>query len=224
MIHPKAKALVLLSGGLDSAANLALASAEGRSCTCLHVTYGQRASERELEAARNLSEFYGAKLTHIALPWLGEISGSALTRSHAEMPEFEREELDDTQLTRESARAVWVPNRNGLFIEVAASFADAYGIDEILVGFNAEEAATFPDNSADFIDTINMSLRYSCAKPVRVTSYTSRMSKTEIVQRLRDLMNFPFELLWSCYEGGKKTCGRCESCQRLSRALGAESG
>lgn len=110
-----------------------------------------------------------------------------------------------------------MPNRNGLFLNIAASFAEGLGAAAILTGFNREEAETFPDNSASFVEAANGSLRFSTLSGVRVESPTLQMNKLEIVQEgLR--VQLPFELTWSCYEGFDKMCGACESCLRSKRA------
>jgi len=217
-------AVVLLSGGLDSAANLALAareSGDGSAVLALTIRYGQRAAEREVQAARALSGHYGVSHEVIDLPWLGVLGGSALTDPGAAVPTIANDRLDDRALTEQTARAVWVPNRNGVLIHVAAAVAERQGAGRIVVGFNREEAATFPDNSKDYLDCATRALEMSTANHVRVSSYTVDLDKREIVARLRKLSKpFPFELVWSCYHGGPKACGACESCRRYARAIG----
>ena len=215
--------VVLLSGGLDSAANLALSKVEGRAVLALTAHYGQRAFERELQSAKRLAEWAGVEHAVVDLQWLGRLGGSALTDSTRDVPQVAREALDDRVVTEESARKVWVPNRNGVLIQVAAAFAEARGLRRVLVGFNREEAATFPDNTAAFITASNSALEYSTAREsnVKVASYTVAMDKREIVARLKQEENFPFEALWSCYHSDEVPCGVCESCERLKRALDA---
>ena len=118
-----------------------------------------------------------------------------------------------------TADAVWVPNRNGVLIHLACAFAESTGASSVLVGFNREEAATFPDNSMAFMDSVNASLGYSTRGKVRLDSLTADFDKREIVAALRGLTKpFPFELVWSCYFAGEIPCGKCESCQRFARA------
>jgi 7-cyano-7-deazaguanine synthase len=115
---------------------------------------------------------------------------------------------------------VWVPNRNGVLINTAAAFAERLGAERVVVGFNREEAATFPDNSADYLERASRALELSTATQARVFCYTIDWDKSTIVRRLREeIADFPFDLLWSCYEGGTVRCGVCESCRRLERAL-----
>ncbi|MBE0466956.1 MAG: 7-cyano-7-deazaguanine synthase, partial [Candidatus Desulforudis sp.] len=129
----------------------------------------------------------------------------------------EARDLDDTEWCADSARRVWVPNRNGLLINVAACFAEALGCSRIVVGFNREEARTFPDNSRHFVDAVNHSLTYSTLTEVRVVCYTQFLDKAEIVSLGRRL-GVPWSLVWSCYRDGEQACGKCESCRRLERA------
>ncbi len=210
--------ILLLSGGLDSVVNCALAVEEGPVLLALTFDYGQQAAGREISAAQAVSERYSIPHRTIPLPWLGEITTTDLVGEDAHPPELAPDELDDPAKTKDSARAVWVPNRNGIMIEIAAAFSEAAGGGRIVAGFNREEAATFPDNSAAYLKAVNRSLTYSAGAPVEVVSYTARMDKREIVQAgLKH--QAPFAEVWSCYRGGKKMCGLCESCRRLKRAV-----
>ncbi|RKO67203.1 7-cyano-7-deazaguanine synthase QueC [Desulfofundulus salinus] len=214
------KSIVLLSGGLDSTVSMAQALREGQVELCLTMDYGQRAAAREIAAASALAAYY--KLAHrvIQLPFLGEVTTTSLVNKEETIPEPAEESLNDPQQATATAAAVWVPNRNGLFINIAACFAEALGCEQVVTGFNREEAATFPDNSLDFLEAINNSLAYSTASGVRVVSYTARLNKAEIV-RLGQHLGVPWHLIWSCYYGGQTMCGRCESCRRLGRAMAA---
>lgn len=210
-------ALVLLSGGLDSAANLACASKNINEVVTLTFNYMQKAAERELTSARLLSEHYGARHLSLDLPWLGEITSGALVSNNKPIPRLHPAELDDEGITKESAKNVWVPNRNGLFLNIAASLCEAWNIPLILVGFNREEGRTFPDNRPEFAEAVTHALSFSTLSRVRVSSFTFHLDKREIVTLARELL-LPFELLWSCYEGGRTPCEECESCLRFQRA------
>lgn len=213
------KSIVLLSGGLDSTVALKKSVDTSDVVLCLTFDYGQRAALKEAKAAAEMSSIYGIKHELIELPWLKEITKTALVCKDEKIPELSADELDGAGgKTTESAKSVWVPNRNGVFINIAASFCEALGAELIITGFNIEEAATFPDNSPEFIEAINSSLGYSTLSKVKLLSPTSSLNKEEIV-RLAMEINAPLELLWSCYDGGDKMCGSCESCMRLERAL-----
>ena len=208
------QAVALVSGGLDSTVALALA---GESCTIplgLFFDYGQRAAAREFESAGAVAIHYGMSLERIELPWLGRNSSSALIDGGGDIPDAGPQELDDGSL----AAAVWIENRNGIFVNIAASFAASRECSMVVVGFNAEEASSFPDNSERFIDALNRALLDGTSNGVRVLCPTIGMSKREIVREgLR--LGVPWHMIWSCYRGEDEMCGRCESCSRLRRAV-----
>lgn len=215
----KHKTVILLSGGLDSAANLAFCVEQDEPVLALTLRYGQRSETQELHAAQSLSAYYCIRHQVVDVSWLGKLGGGALTERQHSVPVLGADELDNPQITSETARQVWVPNRNGVFIHVAAAFAERLGVSRVVVGFNQEEAQTFPDNSQDYIRAVNRALSFSTANQVEVFSYTASMNKKEIVARLRNLSRaFPFDRVWSCYNDGKKPCEKCESCQRFKRA------
>jgi 7-cyano-7-deazaguanine synthase len=217
----KARSVLLLSGGLDSAANLALCAERDEPVLALTADYGQRAFAPEWRAAEALCEYYGVRHERLELGFLGRLGGSALTTSSQAMPDVAPGLLDDAATTQASAKAVWVPNRNGVLIAAAAAYAERLGASRVVVGFNAEEAATFPDNTAAFLERSTAALAYSTANQVALHCYTTELGKREIVARLRGLARaFPFDRIWSCYQSGPAPCGACESCRRLARALG----
>lgn len=212
--------IILLSGGLDSAVCLAQAVREGEVRLALNFSYGQRAEGRERESAEKLADYYGVPLECVELPFLKRLTGTALVADGVPLPELEPADLDDPEMSRKTVEQVWVPNRNGLFVNIAACYAESLGCDVLVAGFNAEEAQTFPDNSQAFVEAANRALSYSTRKGVRLLSYTQAMTKPEIA-RLGAELGLPFEMIWSCYRGGEVMCGRCESCRRLRRALAA---
>lgn len=212
------KTIVLLSGGLDSAVAFKESIDEYGVAMALTFDYGQRAVKREVAAAAEMARRFGVSHEVIALPWLKNITNTALVDREISLPEPDAEGLDDVDKSSLSAEKVWVPNRNGVFINIAASYCEALGADFIISGFNSEEAATFPDNSPAFISAANEALSYSTLSRVQVLSPTSEMNKTEIVSFGMEI-GAPLDLVWSCYEGGETMCGVCESCLRLKRAL-----
>lgn len=209
--------LLLLSGGLDSSVALPMAKENCEIIFTITFDYGQKAAKQELRHAKYLSDFYGVPHRTLLLPWFQEF-GSALLEQSSTLPQPSLSQLSSAKFTKDSAQAVWVPNRNGVFIEIAASFAESAGASELIVGFNEEEALTFPDNSRQYLNAINQALSYSTSNHVRVVSPTATLTKSEIVREAIRI-DFPFRLLWSCYEDHKLMCGRCESCMRLKRAL-----
>ena len=130
--------------------------------------------------------------------------------------------IDDLKVSNETAKAVWVPNRNGIFLNIGAAFAEGLGADIVVPGFNIEEGATFPDNTQGFLDALTDAFQFSTSNGVQAFCYTTGLNKTQIVQRGRAL-KAPFELMWPCYFAGTEPCGECESCKRFARATSAPS-
>lgn len=212
--------IVLLSGGLDSAVSLAQALREGEVKLCLTFDYGQRAATREAAASSALAGHYSLDHRVIELPFLRSITSTSLVNRNEDVPEPGEGDLDSCEKSAESAKAVWVPNRNGIFINIAAGFAESMGAGQVVTGFNAEEAKTFPDNSAAYLQAASQALFYSTLSGVRVLSYTMMLDKAGIVKLGRRL-GVPLGIVWPCYFGGEELCGRCESCKRYLRALEA---
>ncbi len=203
--------LILLSGGLDSVTNLFLESKIKLPKLAVLFNYGQRAFKSERGAAQYFSNRVKVPLQIIELPMFNRFKKNALINRKKNLPE---------EMSKQSAEKVWVPNRNGVMINIAAAIAEENNWNRIIVGFNQEEAETFPDNSLEFINACNESLRMSTKNHVEVFSHTIHWTKERMVSVLRDLeIDFPFSHLWSCYAEGPKTCGKCESCLRLNRAL-----
>ena len=217
--------IVLLSGGLDSTVNFKIALDGGSVLKALTFDYGQRAARREIEAATAMCDRFGVSHETIRLPWLRRITTTALVRRDRSVPRPQNNELDAGERESVTAAQVWVPNRNGVFLAIGASFAEALGADEVVPGFNREEAASFPDNSSGFVAAVNGSLRFSTRSGVRVRCHTSRRKKRSILQLGLEI-GAPLDIVWCCYEGGRAMCGRCESCCRFLRATedaGAEA-
>lgn len=212
--------LALLSGGLDSTVAAALHAHREGLDAALFVDYGQRALEPERRAARAVAEHLGVPLDETRSALLVDLCRNHGLSSQAggELPEPSEAELDDAGAAAASAAAVWVPNRNGLMLAMAAAVAEARGLPVVVAGFNAEEAATFPDNGPDFLEAFNASLAYSTRTGVRVVSPTLSMTKGELVTAGRGV-GAPIDLSWSCYRAEPEPCGRCESCRRRARAL-----
>lgn len=211
------KAVVLLSGGLDSLVSIAVENEEIDIALAITFDYGQKSFENEKLASQKISEFYNIEHKIIKLDWLNSISQSTLN-TNEEVPILNKEEIDDIERSRESAISVWVANRNALFINIAACFAERNNYDYIIIGANKEEAKTFKDNSKEFIEAINCSLKESTQNSVSVKAPLINMDKNEIVKKGIEL-KVPFQYLHSCYLGKEKQCGICESCLRLKRAL-----
>lgn len=218
MINKKPKAIILLSGGLDSVVSLALSRDKFDFCYALTFDYGQKSFKKEKEASEKIAKHYNIpRLEFIKLDWLKNITNTSLV-SEDKVPDIEQNSLDNLSVTKESMKNVWVPNRNGVFINIAAAYADSFKIDYIVIGANKEEAATFSDNSEQFIIDTNEALESSVNYDVKVLAPLINMDKNEIVKKAIEL-GVPLQYINSCYNATQKHCGRCESCSRLKRAL-----
>jgi len=215
-------AIALLSGGLDSTVAAWLAAREMTVTLALTCDYGQRAAAREIEAAAHIAAALGVPHTVVSLPWVKTVAHDALTDASRSLPELTPEELDSTAAVQ-SAAAVWVPNRNGLLLNIAGVFAEALRCGAIIVGFNAEEGTTFPDNTPAFMHAAERAFGFSTQQGLQVVSPTVAMTKREIVQAGQE-SGAPLDFVWSCYEGGPAPCRKCESCLRSQRAFAGADG
>ncbi len=162
--------------------------------------YGQRAKTNEIRAARNISQMLNINHKIIELPFMQDIHSELIRASHLPLAN------------------PWVPNRNGLFINIGATYAENLGANLLVCGFNREEALNFPDNSLEFVEAINKALHYSTMNHVKVKSYVNELNKVQIIQEGVRL-GLDFRYIWSCYQGEDKPCGKCISCLRNKQAF-----
>jgi 7-cyano-7-deazaguanine synthase len=210
------KAITVLSGGLDSAVATAVYAKE-YDIHAITFDYGQKAAKKEIQVSKEICKALNIKHTVMDLKWLGQISNSALTTDKP-IPEIENNKLDDTKTCTNTADKVWVPGRNIVFTSIATSFAEAENAEIIIVGWDKEEAATFPDNSKEFLEKYNQMLKEGSPQNITVKAPAIDLNKKEIVQ-LGQKYNAPMNLSYSCYKGNNKHCGVCESCMRRKRAF-----
>lgn len=216
------KALVLFSGGLDSTTCLALAIEKygADEVLALSVSYGQKHT-KEIEAACAVAKHYGVKLQTLDLAEIFADSDCSLLKgSTQEVPkESYAEQLAETDGKPVST---YVPFRNGLFLSSAASIALSHGCEVIYYGAHADDAAgnAYPDCSQDFNDAINTAIYLGSGKQLRVEAPFVGKTKADVVKEgLR--LHAPYELTWSCYEGGEKPCGLCGTCHDRAAAFAA---
>ncbi|MBQ6251475.1 7-cyano-7-deazaguanine synthase QueC [Ruminococcus sp.] len=208
------KALVLFSGGVDSTTCLAIAVDKygADEVLALSLYYGQKHS-RELEAARKIAAHYGVKHKELDLALIFADSDCTLLKgSEGEIPkESYAEQLEKTDGKPVST---YVPFRNGLFLASAASIALSNGCGEIYYGAHSDDAAgnAYPDCSSDFNDAINRAIYLGSGEELRVTAPFIGMNKAQVIAKGLAL-GVPYELTWSCYEGGNKPCGVCGTCR-----------
>ncbi|MGP8323314.1 MAG: 7-cyano-7-deazaguanine synthase QueC [Methanosarcinaceae archaeon] len=210
-----------LSSGLDSVAALSLAKNQVDLELAITFDYGQRSARREIEYAKEICNHFEIDHEIILLDWLGKITNTSLVNKDVDVPKLTLKDILDSaapEITQESSKNVWVPNRNGVMINIAASFAESLGCGFIIVGFNNEEAATFPDNSFEYVQALDRCLSYSTRNCVKVFAPLIQFDKNAIVREaIRS--GAPLEWSWSCYHGGDAPCGVCESCVRRARGF-----
>lgn len=210
------KAISVLSGGLDSTVATSV-YAKDYEIHAITFDYGQKSVEREIKAAKEICEKMGFEHTVIDLKWLGKISNSSLT-SNEEVPTLTENQLDNLEVCSKTANSVWVPARNTVFTAIATVFAESIGAEIIIVGWDKEEAATFPDNSKEFLESFNKLIHVGSPENIKIKAPAIDLDKDEIV-KLGDDLNSPMDLSYSCYQGGENHCGVCESCMRRKRAF-----
>ncbi len=204
------KAVCLISGGMDSAVAAWIAKSEGREIYALTLYYGQRHG-REVESAKKLARALGAREHKILRIPLKEIGGSALTEFEIEVPiRSSPEEIG------EEIPPTYVPGRNMIFLALASSWAEVLGADEIFIGVNAIDYSGYPDCRPEFLRAMEEAIRLGTkrgilGRPIKIRAPLISMKKAEIVKKGVEL-GVPFELTWSCYRGGEKACGKCDSC------------
>lgn len=199
------KAVVLLSGGLDSATTLYAAQERGFQVHCLIFDYGQR-HRREIRSAQRIAKraHCPATVIKIRLPW----KGSSLLDKKKALPQ-KREIFKGIPST-------YVPARNTIFLSFALSYAEAIGASRIFIGANAVDFSGYPDCRPKFYQAFNKlsglaTKRGIEHKAIKIETPLIGLKKSEIIkQGLK--RGVPYQLTWSCYEGGKRPCGQCDSC------------
>jgi len=214
------KGIGLLSGGLDSSVSLAIAKRKRINIIfALTFDYGQKSILQEIKAGRKICLYLNIRHKVIKLEWFKNlVKELPLVNKKRKVPHLFISDLNKSVITSKSAGDVWIPNRNGIFINIAAAFAESANADYIITGFNKEEAKTFPDNSPGFIKATTKALTWGTRNKVKVVSFTIGMDKFDIIRKGIEL-KLPLKYTWSCYAGGSNPCGKCESCVRKERAL-----
>lgn len=205
------RAVVLVSGGIDSATCLGLASQSHDEVLALSFDYGCKASERELACARALVRKFGAEYMGLSIVDFSKWGGSALTDPESDVP-LER---------HEGVGVTYVPARNTIFLSIAASVAEAKGYETIYIGVHADDYEGYPDCRPEYIESMRKTLSLGMDHHIDIVTPLLYMSKAEIVLLSRQLGIEAHEA-WSCYQGNDSPCGKCSSC-RIRLAAEAEA-
>jgi len=208
------RAVVLLSGGLDSATALAIAADQGYSCHVLSFDYGQR-SQTELNAARAVAARVGVSEHRVLRLHLEDFGGSALTDTDIDVPKDQAEGIPVT----------YVPARNTVFLSLALGWAEVLDADAIFIGVNAVDYSGYPDCRPEFIDAFermaNLATRRGVeGNPVRIEAPLMYMTKADIIRRGIEL-GVDYSLTLSCYQADSegRACGRCDSCRLRAKGF-----
>lgn len=213
----KSKAVVLLSGGMDSCVTAAIAN-ETHELALLHVSYGQRTEGRERRAFEEIAQFYGAKEKLVVkLDVLRQIGGSALTDERIEVPENAFAEPSGIPIT-------YVPFRNAHFLSAAVSWAEVIDARAIFIGAVYEDSSGYPDCRPEYYRVFSELVRAGTRPETHIEIRTPviHMRKSEIIRKAVQL-GAPLERTWSCYQSEEEACGICDSCVLRLRAF-AEAG
>lgn len=217
------KAVVLLSGGMDSCVCAAIAREKhgAGNVALLHAMYAQRTEQRERRAFDEIARFYGIRATLVVkLHHFQAIGGSALTDGRIAVPE---NRLDEAR-AGSTIPVTYVPFRNAHFLSVGVSWAESIGAGALYIGAVAEDSSGYPDCRPEYYRVFQELIRVGTKPETRIEMVTPviAMKKSEIVRRGREL-GAPLHLTWSCYQGEELACGKCDSCLLRLRAF-AEAG
>ncbi len=207
-MRKKPKSIILLSGGLDSTVSATIAKRRTHPLFALTFDYGQLAARMEIQSSKKICKVLKIKHKILKIPFFKEFKNLLMLRSDKKSSSEAFNDIEN----------LWVPNRNALFINIAACYAEYHGASLIISGFNREEARAFPDNKPQFVAAINHSLMYSTLKRVKVRSYVTDYTKNQIY-KIGLKYKAPLKYIYVCYLGEKKMCGKCASCKKLLECL-----
>lgn len=202
----KKSAVILVSGGMDSAVTAAIAHAESSEIAFLHISYGQRTESRERQAFNDVADFYDVeKRLDVSIEHLAKIGGSSLTDTAIEVTEADLESKE--------IPTSYVPFRNANMLAIATSWAEVLGADAIYVGAVAEDSSGYPDCRPEFYEAFQKTIDTGTRPETRIEIKTPiiHLSKAEIVKKGIEL-KAPLHLTWSCYRNEDLACGTCDSC------------
>jgi len=200
------KAIILFSSGLDSTTVLYYALSKGYKCHCLIFDYGQR-HKKEIKSAVKIAKFNKVdfKIIKLSLPW----SHNALTDKKISVPQ--------RQTVAKDIPVTYVPGRNTLFLSYGLSYAESINAASIFIGANALDYSGYPDCRPEFIKAYNALLK-SLGLKIKVLAPLVSMTKAQII-KLGTKLKVPYRYTWSCYNGLKNPCGKCDSCKLRAKGF-----
>ncbi|MER3446357.1 MAG: 7-cyano-7-deazaguanine synthase QueC [Candidatus Dadabacteria bacterium] len=210
----KKKAVIIVSGGIDSSTLIYKTIREGYETYALTFMYGQK-HKREIESARRVCDTLNVAHRIIDISTLKEIlSGSALTDWEIEIPE-----VPETTKYYETLKTTIVPNRNSIFLSIAIGYAVSIGANHVFFGAHHSDRGVYPDCRHEFVDAFQYAERLANDNSLLVVSAPFvNMNKSEIIKMGIEL-GVPYKETWSCYRGGEIHCGVCSSCRERKRAF-----
>jgi 7-cyano-7-deazaguanine synthase len=206
------RAVVLMSGGLDSCVAAALAAREGP-IAALHASYGQRTEQRELRSFHALADHFGAvRRLSVRLNYFAEIGGSSLTDR--------RLTVHEADLSSTAIPNTYVPFRNAHFLSIATSWAEVIGATKIYIGAVWEDSSGYPDCRPEYYRAMNEVIRAGTRPEtdIKIETPLIYLKKRDIVKQGVEL-HAPLHLTWSCYQDSEAACGVCDSCALRLRAF-----
>lgn len=212
------KAVIVLSGGLDSATCMGIAKDKGYELYPITFHYGQK-HDREIEQAKNIADFYQVQEHRLVdISFFSDLGGSALTDENIDVPEGE---------ASEDIPSTYVPARNMIFLALASAYAEVIGAELIFIGVSSVDFSGYPDCRPEFIasmnETVNLATKQGMSESkLSIEAPLSFLSKKETIE-LGMRLGVPYELTTSCYNGDEKACGVCDSCLLRLRGF-AEAG
>ncbi|MBL7107733.1 MAG: 7-cyano-7-deazaguanine synthase QueC [Candidatus Cloacimonetes bacterium] len=206
------KAIILLSGGIDSCVTAAIANENHQLC-CLHINYGQITSTREEKAFNEITKFFNVKNKLSAnwrIDYLKKIGGSSLTNKNLKVPENSQNSIPNT----------YVPFRNANLLAIAVSWAEVIDAKKIFIGAMEEDSSGYPDCRESFFKAYNQMIQLGTKFTTKISIETPILhkSKAEVV-KIGLKLKAPLHLTWSCYQNSEIACGVCESCKLRIKAF-----
>jgi len=208
------KAIIVLSGGMDSGVLLADYIDKVDIVAALFFYYGSKHNDKEMACAEILADKYGVELKKIELPFINTLFNSSLLSSSDE-------EIPEGHYQEDNMKSTVVPFRNGIMLAIAAGFAESVEADLLLIGSHAGDHVIYPDCRPEFNAAITEAISLGTYNGVRVEAPYSKITKTDI-GRIGYGLGFDFTQTWTCYKGKETHCGKCGSCVERHEALSCD--